>query len=306
VYKFGRNYELSIGVDVVDRSATNTITIALPFTIEFDITRNVLTSANVCQIKIFNLNEKTRNKIRFNFFNTGEYRPIILKAGYGSGVLPVIFTGNISQAWSVRDGVNFVTTIECYDGGWAFATSKARAQFEAGTITKQQIESLAETMSQYNVSKGAIGDYPNVSTRAASYSGNTMEIINQLSGNGAYIDNGSVHCLGNSECTEGGIALIDASSGLLGTPVLERTLLTFDMLFEPGVIVGQKIKLESLTNSSVNSSSMDSSGKTINGDYKVISIKHRGTISSSICGDAVTSLGMFFGTSELTVFGQNE
>lgn len=282
--KLGRTYTLLIGTQYGE-----TLTIAPPFTVEFDITRNVLTSANVCSIRIYNLSEDNRNKIRFNFYNSGEFRPIKFAAGYGSNVLPTVFTGNITQAWSVREGVNFITTIECFDGGFAFSNATTNTQFPKGTPQSDIIQNMVQTLNLYSVSTGAIGSYPGITSRGSSYSGSTTDILRELTNGGFFIDNGKANCLRNSECVSGGTPVINASSGLLNTPVLEQTILTFDMIFEPGVVVGQKILLDSVTE------------KNYNGYYKVIAFKHRGMISEAVCGDAITSLQMFYGPSELSV-----
>lgn len=279
--KLGRNYLLE-----VQTQSGETLEIKLPFTVEFDITRNVLTSANVCQIRVFNLSLNNRNKIRFNSFDTGSFRAVQLKAGYGQN-LSVIFEGNITQAWSVREGVNFITQIECYDGGFAFVNSLTNQQFQSGTPQSTIIKSIMGDLKSAGVAKGAIGSFPGKTSRANSYSGSTTEILAQLTNGAFYIDNGKANCLGNSECLIGGIPLINAKSGLLGTPIREQTLLYFDMIFEPGAVAGQRIKLESITEAN------------FNGFYKVVSVKHRGMISEAVCGDAITNLGMFYGANRL-------
>lgn len=285
--KFDRNYSLAVGTD-----DGGTLTIALPFTIEFDITKNILTSANVCQIRIYNLSETNRNKIRFNFYNSGEFRPILLNAGYGEKNLPTIFNGNITQAWSVREGNNFVTTIECFDGGAAFANATTSLVVPSGTPQSTVIANVVKDLAPFNVTPGHLGSYPGSIARANSYSGSTTDILRELTGGGFFIDNQKANCLGNAECVPGGIPVINAQSGLLGTPVLEQTILNFDMIFEPGVIMAQQILLQ--TNEII---------QNFNGLYKVISIKHRGMISRAVCGEAVTSLGMFYGPSELSIAG---
>jgi len=275
--KFGRNYALKVGT-----ASGETLTITLPFTIEFDITRNTLTSANVCQIRLFNLSQKNRNLIRFNVSDYGQFRPITLTAGYGPLIgLPVIFKGNISAAWSVREGVNFITQIECYDGGFAFNNGQAANTFPSGTPRKVVLTELAKTLPQ--TALGAIGDYLGYLTRGNSYSGNSAEIISDLSGGGLFIDQGKVNVLQTNECIAGtsGTTTVDASAGLLGTPVLERTIIRFDMIFEPGLNVGHKVKLVSATE------------QNFNGDYKVIGVKHRGMISEAVCGSVITT-GEFF------------
>ncbi len=281
--KFNRRYQL-----LVQTQDGSTLEVKPPFTLEFDITRNILTSANVCQIRIYNLNKRNRNSIRFDMSNYGELRGIVLKAGYGEN-LPVIFTGNISQAWSVREGTNFISQIECFDGGYALANGTFDEQFISGTPQRSILDSMIAKLP--GVSPGVIGDIQGEIARGNSYSGNTADLINNLVPNKFFIDNQKANILGDSECLQGDIVLINPDAGLLGTPIREQTIVNFDMLFEPRLIIGQLINLESKTDDS------------FNGSYKVVSIKHRGVISESVAGDAVTSCGLFKGASALTIVG---
>jgi len=283
VVKFNRKYLLL--VQTIDGS---TLEIKLPFTIEFDITRNILTSANVCQIRIYNLNKRNRNLLRFDISNYGELRGIELRAGYGEN-LPIIFSGNISQAWSVREGVNFISQIECFDGGYALANGTFDQQFIAGTPQRNILDSMLENLP--GVSRGVVGEIEGDISRGNSYSGNTSDLINQLAPNKFFIDNKKANILGDSECLSGTLNVINSDAGLLGTPIREQTIVNFDMVFEPRLIIGQQINLES------------SSDDSFNGSYKIISIKHRGMISESVSGDAITSCGLFKGASALTIVG---
>lgn len=274
--KFGRAYSLE-----VQTPSGEILVIQLPFTIEFDIIRNTLTSANVCQIRIYNLSLKNRNQIRFNASDYGHFRSIKLRAGYGTN-LPVIFTGNISQAWSVRESVNMITQIECYDGGFAFNNGQSNTVFPAGTQQSDIIKGLIGDLP--NVSLGAVGNFPGSLQRGNSYSGNTANILRDLTGGAFFIDKGKANALGTDEfiVNTGSVAVINSQSGLLGTPVLEQTIVRFDMIFEPGLDVAQKILLESVTESN------------FNGNYKVTGVKHRGMISEAVCGDCITTGEFFF------------
>lgn len=258
----------------------------LPFTIEFDITRNTLTSANICQIRIYNLSEKNRNQIRFNVNEYFTFRSVRLRAGYGTN-LPTIFSGNISQAWSVREGVNFITQIECFDGGFAFNNGSTNTTFPAGTQQSTVISTLAESLP--HLSLGAVGSYPGQLSRGNTYSGATVDILRELTGEGFFVDVGKANALGTNEYISnvGGTLTIDAQSGLLGTPILEQTIVKFDMIFEPELHVAQRIFLNSLTE------------KNFNGYYKVTAVKHRGMISAAVCGEVITT-GEFFYSKILT------
>lgn len=281
--KFGRNYLLS-----VENIEGDTLFVEPPFTLEFDITRNLLSSANVASIRIFNLSAKNRNLLRKDVSDYGRLRAIELRAGYGTN-LPVIFSGNVTQAWSVREGVNFITQIESFDGGFAFANGVTNEQFSTGTPVSSVIATLLNNLP--GVTAGVIGSYPGTLSRGNSYNGSTTDLLATLTGGGFFIDNGKAHCLGDSECLEAEIAIINSASGLLGTPVREQTILHFPIIFEPRLAVGQIVELDSITDTN------------FNGFWKVISVKHRGMISESVCGDAVTDVGLFYGTKALTTVG---
>lgn len=287
--KFGRNYILQ-----VETSAGTTITIKLPFTVEFDITRNVMTSANVASIRIYNLNANHRAQIRKNITDYQDIRTIELKAGYGD-TLAILFSGNITQAWSVREGTNFITQIESFDGGFAFANSVSDITATSGTTQKSVIDTLFLDLKKAGVKPGVIGSFPGSLTRGNAYSGSTTQILQDLSGGRFYIDNGKAYVLADNECLSGPVTLINAASGLLNTPLREQTIINFDMLFEPKLVIGQLVELDSSTTDDQN----------VNGKYKVISLKHRGMISAAVCGDAITSVGLLQpkGSQGLTVVG---
>lgn len=292
--KFNRQYELAIKA-----SDGGDIPVRPPFTLEFDIHRNVFSSANVASFRIYNLNPNTRARIYKDQYDFGVFRQIAFKAGYNpSSVFQIepdqknlsfAFVGNITQAWSVREGNNMVTQLECFDGGFAFVNAFTNNQFPKGTTPTTMMQAFFENLKEKGTEPGAIGDYTGQLSRGNSYSGSTIDILREISGGGFFIDNNKAHALKDDEALEGDIQVIDARSGLLGTPVREQTYLNFDMLFEPRLIIGQKVRLNSIT------------GANFNSDYKVLSLKHTGTISGSVAGNAITSVGLSYSTRALKV-----
>lgn len=289
--KFQRSYVLTIGPrfeggKLVD---PNLIVIKNPFTLDFEVNRNTLASANTGNFRIYNLSENNRKKIFKDTYRTDIYIPVNLKAGYGT-TLPTIFKGNIRHAWSVRESTNYITTIDAFDGGDAIVNGFVNKTFKKGTAKKALIKSVLDVLP--NVTVGAIGDFAGEISRGNSVNGNASDIASTLSNDGFFIDLEKAYCLNDNECVLGSIAVISSDTGLLGTPIREQQTLSFDMLFEPRVLAAQKISLNSIT------------AKNFNGTYKVISIKHHGTISEAVCGDAITSLGLWAGDKELTVVTQ--
>ena len=281
--KFFRNYVMKIQAT----TGGDIITIKPPFTVEFDVQRQTLaTNANNGHFRIYNLSQLTRNLILKNEFDYDDQRLITFEAGYGEDPagFPVVFTGNMTKAGSVREGSSFVTTIEAFDGGYASANASINDQFVAGTSNQDILEKFIEGLSEYGVSAGAIGTIAGVSTRGNAYSGGAFDIIRDFTGGGPnsgfFIDNGKANFLQDTEVIAAAPIVVNSASGLLGTPYREAQFLIFDILFEPRVSLGTLINLQT------------TEGPDFSGIYKVISIHHRGTISDAVCGDAITTIGI--------------
>ena len=276
--KFGRNYLL-----LVEKTNGETLEIQPPFTVEFDIHRNSFSSANVCSIRIYNLSPNNRNQITKDQFDTLDNRTIEFRAGYGDN-LSIAFKGMITQAWSVREGTNFITQIESYDGGFAYLNAVTDAQFPAGTPNDSIIDTFAADLEKYGVSKGVIAQIGDTIPRGNAYSGSTTEIMREYTNGSFYIDNSKCNVIGEDQCIDGSIPVINSQSGLLGTPLKENQYITFEMIFEPGLKIGQLIEIQS-------------EGATrFNGTHKVVWLKHTGMISDAVCGNAITSVGVLSGS----------
>lgn len=275
MFKFGRAYNLQIGTN--DGSL---LPVALPFTMEFDIKRDKYASSNNFSIRVYNLGIKSRDQIRYDIFRYGGYRPIVLQAGYGNQ-LAVIITGNITECWSVREGNNMITEIQGFDAGYDFINGTTETPYISGTPNQSIIGNMASSFTYSTV--GAIGSFPGAINKGKSYSGNTANLLNEITGGGFFIDCGTVNCLNNNEALDLDPYLINYQTGLLDTPVLEEVTLNLSILFEPRIKIGQLVELQSLTN------------KLYNGIYKINGIHHKGVISGAVNGDCRTELSLFGG-----------
>jgi hypothetical protein len=295
VDKFGRNYLLTVqtneGKDPVDGTSTglnstNAITVRAPLTLELDIQRSQLSSANTSRFRIYNLAAVTRNKILQDQQDQFGLQ-VTLSAGYGTGpTWPLIFAGVCKKSTSFREGINFVSQLECFDGGNVYTSAIADGipPFPAGSSKKSIIESLVGLLSGWGVQPGLIGDISGTVSRAYPVSGSIIDAIQALAGpNSFFIDNGRAYVLQTGEGIGAPeVALISSATGLLGTPTREETLLNLEVLFEPTFHIGQIISLQSST------------GANYNGQYKIASVSHRGIISEAVCGDLVTNITLFY------------
>jgi hypothetical protein len=278
--KLGLNYRLEVGTTDGD-----TIIIEPPFTVQFNVIRNTNSKVNACQMRIYNLSPKNRDRLRFNISNWGKPLPMQFLAGYGDK-LARIFRGNISFAWTVRERVDYITQIEAFDGGLAYVNSVTNQNFPAGTPFREVIRGVTGDLE--GVSTGAIGAYEGTLRRPNVYFGSTMHILRDLTGGGTFIDDGKAHSLFSNEYIQtGNILVVSPVTGLLNTPVYEQSIVRFEMLFEPQLNVGVRVQLEA------------GSDKSYNGLYKVTSVAHAGIISESVAS-SVISKATFFYTKFLT------
>lgn len=278
--KLGRNYELRIQKSTSD----DYITVKPPFTIEVVVQRNILSSVNNCNIRIYNLSENNRNQIQKDAQEISLIKKMELRAGYGNN-LYTIFGGNVMSAYSVREGTNYITTVEGFDGGFAMSRATVEKTLRAGISNSQVVNTLISELSKYDVKKGSVGQILGTSTRGFTLSGNAYDLLQEVTGNRAFIDNKKVNVLSQDEIVIGAIPVVSSDSGLLGTPRVESTRLTFNMVFEPRLIIGQKILIKSSTQQ-----------KLLDGrQYKVVSLTHRGTFSEAVGGNVTTEVGCFFG-----------
>lgn len=281
--KLGRNYKMFIQTNTGTRDAGGFFTsednlfVTPPITMEFDIDRNFLgTRSNTANFRIYNLSQLNRNDVRFDDDNYGDFRLLTLQAGYGDN-LSTIYQGNITRSNSIREGVNFITSIDCEDAGFNYINSHFSGNIPAGTSDANLYQTLIESMP--NISVGAIGDFPNKNLRTNSYSAPTIDILHQNSNGCFFIDKQKAHVLNPDEyISNGDILVIAPETGLLGTPELSNTILHFNIIFEPRIDVGSLILLQSQTD------------KKYNKYWKVNRVKHRGMISDSVCGEAITTV----------------
>lgn len=290
--KFDRRYTLK--VETQPRTpGSNTpgdaafATIELPFTCEFMITRNLLASANTATFRILNLAERSRNKIYKDQYNLLEYRAIQFWAGY-SDQPPMIFNGNVKQAWTYRPcgGKDIITKIEAYEGMYAMSNGFSSQTIAGGQSYAQILQSLNNDLPYLD--SPTIGNVAGNTRRGAVLFGNTWKLIQQYSKGQATIDNNKLLVLQPNECIAGDITVINSSTGLLGTPYRANAMVEFEMLFTPQLKIGQIIKLESEVN------------KLFNGFYKVVGFQHSGVISPSVAGNARTVVQLWLGTQALT------
>jgi hypothetical protein len=276
--KFGRIYTLA--VEDVNKQIQ---LIEYPVTCEFSVSRHNMADANTGTFTIYNLNQATRRKIFKDKFDLRTFPSIQFMAGY-EGMMPMIYNGQVRKAESYRQGSDFITQIECYDGGSALTTGQGNFTLQSGLSLKGMVGQMISQLP--GIKAAAIGDIDGKNTqskRGTAVSGSLPGIINEVTGNQFYIDMQQAFVLAKNEVIPGEIAEITSANGILGSPRKAENLLELTILFEPRIRISQLINI----NSSAANSNLD-----YNGAYKVIGLVHQGIISGAVSGECTTKLSL--------------
>ena len=292
--------------------------VELPISMDFEVKRNNLATANTCKITLYNLSKATRDLFYRDPLDIGvPYDPkqtgfieitdeeakkirerkdisllrnwIELYAGYRSldgqsQTMYCIFSGAVLSAYSYRDNVDYKTEIEGFATNLKDPQTYISYTAKAGTTHGQAIKNLATQLTGVETINldPAISD--RVFTRDEVLMGTAEEIlINQL-GYKPYIDNGCINiCRDDCPPIQDPI-IINYQSGLLSSPRRTQNGVKISMIFEPALRVGQIVKLGASIETTYNNVNLAVAGFT-----------HRGSISSVRDSQTVTEVELFRG-----------
>jgi hypothetical protein len=249
-----------------------------PFSVQFNIERNTFASANKGNITIFNLASDKRDRIYKDKYDTANYWQVKIFAGYNDDIYQV-FQGNIYEAMTEKKGVDWITTIQAFDGMQAIQNGFLNTTFEKGA-KKQDLFSNAINNAP-DIVEGIIGETDeNGKARGQVQFGQIQDNLPE----NAYIDNEKVNIL-NSDEYIGAEALKVDGSILLNTPQKKETNIIILTELFANVNVGNIVDLTS-------------NQKQFNGQYKIVGIKHNFDYMATQMGDCTTEMTLFYGTGE--------
>lgn len=251
--RFNRDYELTIGI-----SDTQTIIVKPPLNIVFDCLKTTKSSLNKLNLRLFNLNESHRQSL---IREKGDKKkiPIVLKVGY-EGRLEVIFQGDVNLSSTERSGTDFITNIECFDGGHDYLNA-----FTSRTVKGKEtaIESILQDMP--NTAKGKITELKAL-LRPKVLVGSSSKLIEEMLEHDEefFIDNEQLFILKEDEVNGSYAPLVSAQTGLINTPERESNIIYFNTMMNPTIRLGGLCSVESKT------------APHLNGVYKVQAINYSG------------------------------
>lgn len=283
--KFNREYTLTyIPATREGRPSDTQLVITNPITINFNVKRDIFSAVNTLELDIYNLSKENRDFMYQDLQSQRAY--CYLEAGYKGWAKSLIFSGNVWNTLSKREGVNAITHITAMDGYNALQ-AEVNQTLDAGA-TVEDVVKIAQRTMQLDEGVYSFKNYKFV--RPVELQGNAFYVINKYVERNAYIDLGKLNIQDTNEVFEGEVLVIDDETGLIGTPERSLEFLTVKMIFEPRIQVGQLIELRS------------SFEPRYNGQYKVYGISHNGVISDSMAGQAITTLQLWTGTTNFGGF----
>jgi len=279
--KFGRYYEIRIKTP-----DGFLITIKPPVTFVMEVQRDMRAAVNNASLTIYNLAPNTRNHIYKDLYTFTQRWQMSIVAGYGETELYEIFRGNIEEAYSLKQGPDWVTTIKAYDGSYQIKAGFANETIAKGVDLAGQIERVVHTMPEMLMgvlgapAKGA------AAPRGQVLTGNSYDVIQDLTGNHAFIDGETLYVLGDDEVLSGDAFILQGENSFT-TPKRRDTYLETDTLFSPEIRIGHYCELRS-------------SDPRYDGQYQVFGIKHAATFGESLSGDAITTVSLNAGARTFT------
>ena len=283
---------------------SQTWTFQSPLTLELEIERGIWQSLSNGTFRIYNLADSTRSDIYQDWLEQGDFRQITVRAGYRSWTtapgpmvpivnqavslqaLPVIFLGNIKQAYSQREGSSWVTTIAAWDGGYGVTegnmSEDQTTDIPLNDIVDQIISAMPHVSLGYLDPSLTLSNYRGVALQGSPWT-KLCQLADSLYAD-VFIDLEKVYMVAKGSAVpniSGGLGTISPAQGLLDTPMKQKSIVSFTMLFEPRVKVGQAVVLQSIE--TVN-----------NGTYTVGGISHNGLISDAVDGECRTKISCFY------------
>lgn len=223
------------------------------FRVRFEVRRGDTQTPNSCDVRVYNLSDKTAATIR------NEFTQIAIQAGYG-GDLNLIFRGVITQTRRGReDQLDGHLDITAADGDEAYNYAPIALSLAAGAKPADEIEGIFKSMAspalgalgppKQQITKGHIGQVSaNGALRGRVYFGLARDALRKFARTHELkwsIQDGQLTMINNGYYIPGDPVVITPRNGLIGVPEQTERGLYMRVLLNPQIKIGQLIKLDS-------------------------------------------------------------
>lgn len=206
--------------------------------IAFEITKTIGSAPNTAKIEIFNLHPDNEGKIK------GEFDEVTLDAGYKGHAL-LVFAGNITSVKRPREENDWITTIIAADGDMDTKDTVVNASFIAGTSTQQILEHIVAGMSKVKLGYTKVTDRQRIRGRVLT--GMARHKFDEIAAHSDAhwsVQDGELVIVPVASTLPNEAIVINASTGMLGTPELTDKGIDVRCLLNPQLKVNGTIKLD--------------------------------------------------------------
>ncbi len=265
--QFGRRFRLEIG--------SKTAGIAIDaLRVAFEITKSIDAKPNPGKIDVWNLSREHMNRIL-----SGEFNLVKLWVGYDT--LRVVYAGDIVKKTVARDGLDFITSLECGDGHTDYQNSLVLTTLAAGSSEQDAYDAAAKAMK--NTKPGAF-ELPNKRTlpRARVLTGNARDVLGRVALNNKAdwsVQDGELIMVPADKVLPDEAVVLSQETGMVGSPEATDNGLELSCLCNPVLKVGGLVRVQSIL-------------EYFNGDYKIVHLQHKG---DAIGGDWLSSITVIGG-----------
>jgi len=216
--------------------------------ITFNVEMSLVGYPNMATIKVYNLNQTNRNKIK------EEFTKIFLSAGY-KGNTPLIFSGNIINVTHEKQGPDWITTLFCGDAIKSINSSTINKTLPPGQTTESIFDELVGQMT--GVTKGVTEGLKDCLTKKRSLlrgivlAGNVKDWLDKLAQNCGFdysVNNDIIETtIKGKPLNDEPILEIRQDNGMIGSPELTEIGVKVKSLLIPHIKLGRRIEIKSIS-----------------------------------------------------------
>jgi len=220
--------------------------------VKFDVKRSLAPKTpNSARIEIANLSETTRKRIQGmrNVF-------VSLQAGYVQGK-SLIFRGDLAEAWSARDGTEWITTVESGDGEKHRKKKRLNKTFPAGTPVAKLLSECAHALGvglgnadKQSAAAQLFAASPSKRLGGAAVTGDALAQLDRICrtcGLEWSIQDNQLQLLERGKPLQEQGPKLGPASGMVGSPEVGKSgLVRVRTLMVPNLQPGRKVELDSL------------------------------------------------------------
>jgi len=240
------NPSQSIKVDFTEKNAHGLDVGGLD--VEFQVEKTLKPEPNTCDVRIYNLSKTNQQQM-----GAAQKLTVRLEAGY-QGATSQLYFGEVRQAWTTREGPDWITHLESGDSEKAQATARINHTFgpkvPTSTALQQIVQALGLGQGNLSVALGALASKGVVSINGAALTGNAARRMTDFCRSAQLewsVQDGAVQILDLGKVKNQTATLVDADHGMIESPSVDSAgIVSASMLINPGIFPGALVKFDSL------------------------------------------------------------